>query len=74
MCFINNRVHHLMTGRLCAFLLTELSNLPLYYFIFLHMFNYVVINSGYCEASDYVGGFDPVDAEGLIANLSGYSW
>ena len=46
-------------GMSYAFLLTKLSNLPLYYFIFfLHMFNYAVIDSGYCKASSYVGGFD----------------
>jgi hypothetical protein len=29
---------------------------------FLHMFNYVVIDSGYHETSGHVGGFDPGDA------------
>jgi hypothetical protein len=52
-----------MIGTSCAFLLTKLSDLPLYYFpFFLHMFNYSVIDSGYREASDYVGVFDPGDA------------
>jgi hypothetical protein len=59
MCFINNRVHHLMIGMSCAFLLTKLLDLPMYYFpFFLHMFKYDVIDSGYCEVSCYVGGFD----------------
>jgi hypothetical protein len=50
-------------GTSCAFLLTKSSDLPLYYFLFfLHMYNYVVIDSGYHEASDYVGGFDLRDA------------
>jgi hypothetical protein len=29
---------------------------------FLHMFNYAIIDIGYCEASGYVGGFDPEGA------------
>ena len=48
-----------MTGMSYAFLLTKSSDLPLYYFpFFLHMFDYTVIDSGYREASSYVGGFD----------------
>ena len=30
--------------------------------LFLHMYNYVVMDSGYREASSYVGGFDLGDA------------
>jgi hypothetical protein len=46
-----------MTGMPCVFLLTKLSDLPLYYFpFFLYMYDYAVINSGYCDG--YVGGFD----------------
>jgi hypothetical protein len=52
-----------MTGTSCTFLLTKSSDLPLYYYyFFLYMFNYAVIDSKYCEASGYVGGFDPEDA------------
>ena len=43
-------------GMPCAFLLTKLSDLPLYYFLFFfffHMYNYVVIDSGHREASGY---------------------
>ena len=41
-----------MTGTSCEFLLTKSSDLPFYYFpFFLHMYNYVVIDSGYREAS-----------------------
>jgi hypothetical protein len=43
-----------MTGTSCAFLLTKSSDLP----FFLHMFDYAIIDSGYREASSYVGGFD----------------
>jgi hypothetical protein len=51
-----------MTSTPYAFLLTMLSNLPLYYLLFfLHMYNYVVIDNGYREASGYVRGFDPKD-------------
>ena len=40
-----------MTGTSCEFLLTKLSDLPLYYFIFfLYMYDYAVINSGYRKA------------------------
>jgi hypothetical protein len=64
-----------MTGTSCGFLLTKSSDLPLYYFLFfLHMYDYAVIDSGYGEASSSCGGFDPEDAQGLIASLSGYSW
>jgi hypothetical protein len=35
---------------------------PCIIIFFLHMYNYAVINSGYREASSYVGGFDPEDA------------
>jgi hypothetical protein len=48
-----------MTDTSCAFLLTKLSNLPLYFFPFFHMFNYDAIDSGYYETSGYVGGLDP---------------
>jgi hypothetical protein len=52
-----------MMGTSCAFILTKLSDLPLYYFhFFFHMYDYAVLDSGYREASDYVGGFDPEDA------------
>jgi hypothetical protein len=48
-----------MMGTSCVFLLTKSSDLPLYYFyFFLHMYNYVIIDSGYRETSGYVGGFD----------------
>ena len=48
-----------MTGTSCEFLLTKSSDLPLYYFFFfLYMYDYAVIASRYCEASDLVGGFD----------------
>ena len=43
-----------MTGMSCGFILTKLSDLPLYYFSFFHMYNYVVIDSGYHETSDLV--------------------
>jgi hypothetical protein len=46
----------------CAFLLTKSSDLSIYYFLFLHMYDYAVIDSGYREASGYVGGFDSGDA------------
>jgi hypothetical protein len=29
---------------------------------FLHMYDYAVLDSGYCEASGSCGGFDPGDA------------
>jgi hypothetical protein len=52
-----------MTGMSCAFLLTKSSNLLLYYLsFFLRMYDYAILNSGYREASGYVGGFDPEDA------------
>jgi hypothetical protein len=35
---------------------------PYIIFFFLHKYNYAVIDSGYCEASDYVEVFDPRDA------------
>ena len=48
-----------MTGTSCGFLLTKLSDLPLYYFpFFLYMYDYTIIDSGYHEASGLVGGFD----------------
>jgi hypothetical protein len=48
-----------MTGTSCGFLLTKWSDLLLYYFFFfLHIYDYAVIDSGYREASNYVGGFD----------------
>jgi hypothetical protein len=31
-------------------------------FLFLHMYNYAVIDSGYCEVSGYVERFDLGDA------------
>ena len=47
-----------MIGTSCGFLLTKLSNLPLYYyflfFLFFHMYNYAVIGSGYREVSNLV--------------------
>jgi hypothetical protein len=44
-----------MTGMLCAFIFTKSSDLPLFYFLlFLHMYNYAVIDSGYSEASSLV--------------------
>jgi hypothetical protein len=47
-----------------GFLLTKSSDLPLYYFssFSFHMYDYVVIDSGYREASGSCGGFDPGDA------------
>jgi hypothetical protein len=52
-----------MMGTSCAFILTKLSNLLLYYFhFFLHIYDYTIIDSGYREAFDYVEGFDPRDA------------
>jgi hypothetical protein len=53
-----------MMGTSCGFLLTKSSDLPLYYFFFffLHIYDYVVIDSGYREASSSCGGFDPGDA------------
>jgi hypothetical protein len=36
--------------------------LPLYYFPFFHMYNYIVIDCGYHETSGYVGGFYLGDA------------
>ena len=32
------------------------------FLFFLHMYDYVVLDSGYREAFGYVGGFDPGDA------------
>ena len=44
-----------MTGTSCEFLLTKLSDLPLYYFLFfLHMYDYAIKDSGYREASGLV--------------------
>jgi hypothetical protein len=43
-----------MMGTSCAFILTMSLDLPLYYFFFLHMYNYAVIDSGYREASSLV--------------------
>ena len=51
-----------MMGTSCAFLLTKSSDLPCIIFLFLHMFDYSIIDSGYCEASGHIGGFDPRDA------------
>jgi hypothetical protein len=49
-----------MTGTSCAFILTKSSDLSLYYFpFFLLIYDYVVINNKYHEASGYVGRFDP---------------
>jgi hypothetical protein len=42
-------------------------------FFFLYMYDYAVIDSGYCEASDSCGGFDSGDAWRLIVSLSKYS-
>jgi hypothetical protein len=55
-----------MMGTSYAFILTKSSDLPLYYFsFFLHMYNYVVIDSlaenGYCEVSGYCGELNPSD-------------
>jgi hypothetical protein len=50
-----------MIGTSCRFLLTK-SDLPLYYFFFLYMYDYTVIDSGDREVSGYVKGFDPRDA------------
>jgi hypothetical protein len=62
MCFVNKRNHILMTGTSCGFLLIKSSDLPLYYFpFFLHMYNYVVLDSGYRESLGSCGGFDPGD-------------
>ena len=38
------------------------------------MYDYAIVDSGYCEAFSYVEGFDSGDVWGLIANLSWYSW
>jgi hypothetical protein len=65
MCFINNRIHKLMIGTSCVFILTKLSDLSLYYFFFFfffHMYDYTVLDSGYRKASGYVRGFDSGDA------------
>ena len=44
-----------MMGMSYGFLLTKSSDLPLYYFsFFLHMYDYVVIDSGYHEAFSLV--------------------
>jgi hypothetical protein len=51
-----------MTGTSCGFLLTKSSDLPLYYFFFLYMYDYVIIDNGYGEASSSCGGFNPGDA------------
>jgi hypothetical protein len=52
-----------MTGTSCGFLLTKSSDLSLYYFpFFLHMYNYAIIDSGYREASNDVGVFNPAGA------------
>ena len=52
----------LMMGTSCAFLLTKSLDLPLYYFLFfIHMFNYVVIDSEYREVSDYVEGLEMLE-------------
>jgi hypothetical protein len=77
MYFINNRVHHLMTGTSCVFILTKLSDLLLYYFSFFSIC-YAVIDSfaedGYHKASGYYRRFDLGDAWGLITSLGGCSW
>jgi hypothetical protein len=62
MCFINKKIHKLMTGTSCGFLLTKSSDLPLYYFFFFHMYDYAVLGSGYREASGSCGGFNSEDA------------
>jgi hypothetical protein len=44
-----------MTGTSYAFILTKSMDLSLYYFLFfLHIYNYVVLESGYREASSLV--------------------
>jgi hypothetical protein len=54
-----------MTGTSCVFIFTKLSDLPLHYYFFLHMYNYVIIDNlakDRChEASGYHEGFDPGD-------------
>ena len=47
-----------------GFLLTKLSDLPMYYFpfFFFHMYDYAVIDSGYRKTSGVVEGFDLEDA------------
>jgi hypothetical protein len=51
-----------MTGTSCGFLLTKSSDLPLYYFFFLHIYDYAVIDSGYHKAFSSCEGLDPGDA------------
>ena len=59
-----------MTGTSCAFILTKLSDLPLYYFLFLlHMYDYTVIDSGYHETCDLVED----SIQEMLEDLSGYS-
>jgi hypothetical protein len=50
-------------GTSYVFILTKSSGLSLYYFsFFLHMYDYIILDSGYREAFDYVRGLDPGDA------------
>ena len=41
------------------YLLSRRTNTCIISIFFLHMYDYVVIDSGYHDASGYVGGFDP---------------
>jgi hypothetical protein len=34
---------------------------PYIIIFFLHMYDYAILDSEYCETSGYVGGFDPED-------------
>jgi hypothetical protein len=67
-----------MTSTSCIFVLTKSLDLPLYYFFFLHIYDYDVIDSlaedGYRKAFTSYRGFDLGDAWGLIASLGRYSW
>ena len=54
MCYINKRIHKLMTSTSCGFLFTKLSAYSCILFLFLHMYDCVVIDSGYREASGLV--------------------
>jgi hypothetical protein len=51
-----------MTGTSCVFIFTKLPDLPLHYYFFLHMYNYVIIDNlveDRChKASGYHEGFD----------------
>jgi hypothetical protein len=51
-----------MTGMSCAFILAKSSDLSLRYYYFFFICTTMLLDNGYREASDYIGGFDLGDA------------